>query len=209
MIAGTQLIRRLEGVAAHVFSTPLIVNKTTGVKFGKSEDGAVWLDPAKTSPYKFYQFWLNTDDEMAKDLIKIYTQLDKETIKALIDVHDSNPGERALQKRLAAEVTELVHGRERRESVERVTGALFGGHAIAELNEADLDELSHEIPATRQGKTIVEILVEAGVVASNGEARRLIASGGVSNNGEKVVDDESVNQVSLIKKGKNTFVLVR
>lgn len=208
-IAGVSLIRKLEGAEAHVFTTPLIINKATGVKFGKSEDGAVWLDPAKTSPYKFYQFWLNVDDETAKDLIKIYTLLDKETVEALIADHDANPGERALQKRLAAEVTELVHGRERRESVERVTGVLFGGHDISELSDGDLDELAREIPVVSGGKMLVDILIESGSASSNGEARRLMSGGGVAVNGEKVTEDRELHGTSLIKKGKNSFVLVR
>lgn len=208
-IAGVSLIRKLEGAEAHVFTTPLIINKATGVKFGKSEDGAVWLDPAKTSPYKFYQFWLNVDDETAKDLIKIYTLLDKETVEALIADHDANPGERALQKRLAAEVTELVHGRERRESVERVTGVLFGGHDISELSDGDLDELAREIPVVSGGKMLVDILIESGSASSNGEARRLMSGGGVAVNAEKVTEDRELHGTSLIKKGKNSFVLVR
>lgn len=208
-IAGVSLIRKLESAEAHVFTTPLIINKSTGVKFGKSEEGAVWLDAAKTSPYKFYQFWLNADDETSKDLIKIYTLLDKETVEALIADHDANPSERALQKRLAVEVTDLVHGRERRESVERVTSVLFGGHNISELNDGDLDALAQEIPTVSRGKTVVAALVESGSVASNGEARRLMSGGGISINGEKVTEDRELHETSLVKKGKNSFVLVR
>lgn len=208
-IAGVSLIRKLEGAEAHVFTTPLIINKTTGVKFGKSEDGAVWLDPAKTSPYKFYQFWLNVDDETAKDLIKIYTLLDKETVESLIADHGSNPGERALQKRLAREVTELVHGKERRESVERVTGVLFGGNDFTGLHDEDLEELANEIPTAQKGSPLIDTLVQAGFASSNGEARRLIASGAVSINGTKAENDSLLEQRCLVKKGKNSFVLVR
>lgn len=208
MLAGTQLIRRIDGGEAHVFSTPLIVNKQTGIKFGKSEGGAVWLDPEQTSPYKFYQFWLNVDDETAEDLVKIYTLLDRETIDALIANHRANPGERALQKTLAREIAELVHGRERRESVERVTSVLFGGADIALLTTDDLDALASEISTAPLG-TVVEALVASGVVASNGEAKRLIAGGGVTVNGQKITEDISINNVSLVKKGKNSFVLVR
>lgn len=207
-ITGVQLIRRLEGEQAHVFTAPLIVNKQTGVKFGKSEGGAIWLDPAKTSPYQFYQFWLNIDDEMAESLVKIYTLLDRETIEALINNHKQNPGERALQKTLAREVTELIHGRERRESVERVTSVLFGGLGFGELSDADLDELAREIPSVSIGKTVVEVLAEAGVAKSNGEARRLIESGAVSLNGQKIAEDTEITEKSLLKKGKNSFVLV-
>ncbi len=207
-ISGVQLIRRLESAEAHVFTAPLVVNKQTGVKFGKSEGGAIWLNPEKTSPYKFYQFWLNTDDETAVDLIKIYTLLDKEMVQEIIANHQQNPGARLLQKTLAREVTELVHGRERRESVEKVTGLLFGSLNIEELSSDDLDELANEIPVCESGD-ITEVLATSGLVSSNGEARRLIASGAVSLNGSKISEPVRVEAPSLVKKGKNGFVLVR
>ncbi len=207
-ISGVQLIRRLESSEAHVFTAPLVVNKQTGVKFGKSEGGAIWLNPEKTSPYKFYQFWLNTDDETAVDLIKIYTLLDKDMVQEIIANHQQNPGARLLQKTLAREVTELVHGRERRESVEKVTGLLFGSLNIEELSSDDLDELANEIPVCVPGD-ITEVLVTSGLASSNGEARRLIASGAVSLNGSKISEPVRVEAPSLVKKGKNGFVLVR
>ncbi len=207
-IAGVQLIRKLEGVESHVFTTPLVVNKQTGVKFGKSEGGAVWLDPVKTSPYKFYQFWLNVDDETAEDLIKIYTLLAREVVETAIEHHRNNPGDRGLQKLLAREVTELVHGAERRESVERVTKVLFGGASVEELNEADLDALAAEIP-TVSCDSVISALVESGVAASNGEARRLLQGSAVSVDGEKVTEDRALDHVCLIKKGKNSFILAR
>jgi tyrosyl-tRNA synthetase len=208
-IAGVDLIRRMEGGEAHVYSTPLVINKATGKKFGKSEDGAVWLDPAKTSVYKFYQFWLNVDDEGVIDYAKIYTLLPKDELEALGERHAANPGAREAQKTLAREVTILVHGVERTESVIRVTDVLFGGGDFTELHEDDIDALSSEIPTVAVGKTAVEVLVESGVAASNGEARRLITGGGVSVNGEKISDDISIDTLSLVKKGKNSFVLVR
>ncbi len=207
-ITGVSLIRRLEGAEAHVLTAPLIVNKQTGVKFGKSEGGAIWLDPKKTSPYQFYQFWLNCDDEMSEDLIKIYTLLDRETVEAVIANHKENPGARLLQKTLAREVTELVHGRERRESVERVTGVLFGGEDFASLSDSDLEELAAEIPTVGK-QSVIAALVAAGVASSNGEARRLITGGAVSVNGQKIGDDREITETSLVKKGKNNFVLVR
>ena len=207
-IAGVSLIRKLESAEAHVFTTPLIINKQTGVKFGKSEAGAVWLDPAKTSPYQFYQFWLNCDDETSEDLIKIYTLLGKDEVEGIIASHKSKPGARLLQKTLAREVTELIHGRERCESVERVTAVLFGGENFQSLSEADIDELAAEIPTVRK-QTVVAALVESEVVASNGEAKRLIEGGGVSVNGQKITDDHEITETSLVKKGKNSFVLVR
>lgn len=208
-VAGVSLIRKLEGATAHVFTNPLVVNKQTGVKFGKSEGGAVWLDPAKTSPYKFYQFWLNVDDDMAKDLIKIYTLLDRNSIESAVLEHESNPGQRTLQKRLASEVTDLVHGPERRKSVERVTSVLFGGADISSLEPNDYDDLSSEIPTVQSGQTVVEALVASKLVASNGEARRLILGGAISVNGQKITDDQTLSEISLVKKGKNNFILIK
>lgn len=208
-VTGVSLIRKLDGGEAHVFTAPLVINKQTGVKFGKSEGGAVWLDAGKTSPYQFYQFWLNCDDETGEDLIKIYTMLERETVEALIDNHRLNPGERALQKTLAREVTDLVHGRERRESVERVTGVLFSGEDVASLNSADLDELAREIPVVDTDTTVVAALVEGGAAASNGEARRLIVNNAVSVNGSKIAGDMPLEGTALVKKGKNSFILVR
>ena len=208
-VIGVSLIRKLESSEAHVLTAPLVINKQTGVKFGKSEGGAIWLDPEMTSPYKFYQFWLNCDDETSEDLIKIYTLLDRETVEALIDNHRANPGERALQKTLAREVTDIVHGRQRRESVERVTGVLFGGGDIAALNDEDLNALANEIPTVDLDTTVIAALVDAGICASNGEAKRLIKSGAISVNGSKIAGDMPLTEISLLKKGKNNFVLVR
>ena len=208
-VLGVSLIRKLEGSEAHVLTAPLVINKQTGVKFGKSEGGAIWLDPEMTSPYKFYQFWLNCDDETSEDLIKIYTLLDRDTVEALIDNHRANPGERALQKTLAREVTDIVHGRQRRESVERVTGVLFGGGDIAALNDEDLNALANEIPTVDLDTTVIAALVDAGICASNGEAKRLIKSDAISVNGSKIAGDMPLTEISLLKKGKNNFVLVQ
>lgn len=207
-IAGVDLIRRMEGGEAHVYSTPLVINKATGKKFGKSEDGAIWLDPKKTSVYKFYQFWLNVDDEGVIDYAKIYTLLSKEELDALSERHAANPGDREAQKTLAREVTTLVHGKERTESVMRVTDVLFGGVPVSSLRDEDIDALAAEIPDV-ETETVVEALVSAGIANSNGEARRLISGGAISVNGEKITEDKQLDQLSLIKKGKNSFVLVQ
>lgn len=208
-IAGVDLIRRMEGGEAHVYSTPLVINKATGKKFGKSEDGAIWLDPKKTSVYKFYQFWLNVDDEGVIDYAKIYTLLSKEELEALGERHAANPGAREAQRVLAREVTTLVHGKERTESVMRVTDVLFGNASFSELQADDLDALSLEIPTVAKGKTVIETLVESGIAVSNGEARRLIAGGGISVDDQKITEDATLAMASLLKKGKNSFVLVR
>lgn len=209
-ITGVSLIRKLEAAEAHVLTAPLVINKQTGVKFGKSEGGAVWLNPAKTSPYRFYQFWLNLDDETAQDMIKLYTLLDKATIAATIANHAINPGQRSLQKTLAREVTELIHGQARREAVERVTAVLFGNTPADRLSAAELDTLAAEIPTVPRGSHLVEALVRSGVADSNGSARRLIASGAVQVNGQKANANDRLDQSpALIKKGRNSFVLVR
>lgn len=207
-ITGVDLIRRIEGGEAHVYTTPLVINKATGMKFGKSEDGAVWLDSAKTSIYKFYQFWLNVDDEGVIDYAKIYTLLTQEEITELETLQKENPGARPAQKRLAYEVTTLVHGELAAESAKRVTEVLFGKGEFANLSQDDLEVLAGEIPAAAKGVSIVDLLAENGLAGSKGEARRLILGGAVSINGQKILDDTVVDEPALIKKGKNSFLLV-
>ena len=205
---GVSLIRKLEGSEAHVYSVPLVINKATGRKFGKSEGGAIWLDENKTSVYKFYQFWLNVDDDGVIDYMKMYTTLARESIEAIAENHAVNPGARSAQKVLAREVTDIVHGVNRRESVERVTEVLFGGGDFRQLSDDDLDALAQEIPRVDVGVGVIEALVVSGAVSSNGEAKRLLKSGAISLNGEKLTEDQAVNTTSLLKKGKNTFVLI-
>ena len=205
---GVSLIRKLEGSEAHVYSVPLVINKATGRKFGKSEGGAIWLDENKTSVYKFYQFWLNVDDDGVIDYMKMYTTLDRESIEAIAENHAVNPGARSAQKVLAREVTDIVHGVNRRESVERVTEVLFGGGDFRQLSDDDLDALAKEIPRVDVGVGVIEALAVSGAVSSNGEAKRLLKSGAISLNGEKLTEDQAVNTTSLLKKGKNTFVLI-
>ncbi len=208
-ITGVDLIRRLEGKEAHVYSLPLIVNKATGVKFGKSEGGAVWLDANKTSVYSFYQFWLNVDDASVVDLLKLYTLLPKDVIDTLEAEARSNPGARAAQKALAHEVTTLVHGADRTASVERVTSVLFGGEAFDSLSDGDIEVLAAEIPTVNIGTSLIDALVTTGIASSNGEAKRLIESGAISIAGEKISTDQTIETRSLVKKGKNSFVLIK
>lgn len=208
-VAGVDLIRRIEGKEAHVYSTPLVINKTTGTKFGKSEGGAIWLSAEKTSVYKFYQFWLNVDDLGAIDYLKIYTLLSREEIERIEQDAKDNPSDRLAQKTLAHEVTTLVHGADRTHSVEKVTDVLFGRSNFESLNDDDLEQLSKEIPVVEIGLSIVDVLVKSNIVSSNGEAKRLIQSGAITVNGSKTLDNISIDNVSLIKKGKNNFVLVK
>ena len=208
LLSGVDLIRKKENAEVYAMTAPLLINKSTGRKFGKSEGGAVWLDENKTSVYKFYQFWLNVDDESAIEYMKIFTMLDRDTIEAIAENHAVNPGARSAQKVLAREVTDIVHGSARRESVERVNEVLFGGGDFKKLSDDDLGALAEEIPCVDAGIDVIEALVESGVVGSNGEAKRLLKSGAISLNGEKLAENTIVNGTSLLKKGKNTFVLI-
>ena len=208
LLSGVELIRKKENAEVYAMTAPLLINKSTGRKFGKSEGGAVWLDETKTSVYKFYQFWLNVDDESAIEYMKIFTMLDRDTIEAIAENHAVNPGARSAQKVLAREVTDIAHGVNRRESVERVTEVLFGGGDFRQLSDDDLDALAKEIPRVDVGVGVIEALVVSGAVSSNGEAKRLLKSGAISLNGEKIAEDQAVNTTSLLKKGKNTFVLI-
>ena len=208
LLSGVDLIRKKENAEVYAMTAPLLINKSTGRKFGKSEGGAVWLDENKTSVYKFYQFWLNVDDESAIEYMKIFTMLDRDTIEAIAENHAVNPGARSAQKVLAREVTDIVHGSIRRESVERVNEVLFGGGDFKKLSDDDLGALAEEIPCVDAGIDVIGALVESGAVGSNGEAKRLLKSGAISLNGEKLAENKVVNDTSLLKKGKNTFVLI-
>jgi tyrosyl-tRNA synthetase len=208
-IAGVELIRKLESKPAHIWTGPLVINTSTGKKFGKSEDGAVWLSEAKTSVYKFYQFWLNVDDAGVGQYLKFYTLLPKEEIEHLEQASKQNPEAREAQKKLALEVTKLVHGAERAQSAERVSEALFSSRTVEDLKAGDLDALAKEIPTTSQ-TDLAEALLETKTVDSKSEARRLINGRAVTVNGQKVTDEQqTLSTPALIKKGKNSFILVR
>lgn len=191
-ITGVDLIRRIAGNEAHVWSAPLIINKATGRKFGKSEDGAVWLDPAKTTPTQFYQFWMNCDDAGVEDYLKIYTLLSQDEIEAVMDQQRTDPAKRRAQRCLAEEVTKIVHGQLDADVAAKVTQILTGQLPLADLGDNHqklLDALRSEVAsassATAEG-SIVEALVSSGLANSNSEARRLIADNAVSINGAKV-----------------------
>lgn len=217
-IAGVELIRRAEGGEAHIWTAPLIVNKTTGVKFGKSEDGAIWLDANKTSVYKFYQFWLNCDDEGVIDYLKIFTLLNKDEIESIEHDFNTDRSTRIAQKALAYEVTKLVHGEERAESVKRISEVLFGKGDYSQLTEEDFVLLKQELPVVdaQPGKTVlVEALVAAGLANSNGEARRFMQSNAVYINGEqcssnKIEFDEHdiIAGHAIMRRGKNASAVI-
>ena len=208
---GTEPVRRMNpnsDAKAFALTTPLIT-KADGSKFGKSEGGNIWLDADKTSVYKFYQFWLNVDDESAADYLKIYTLLSREEIEKLEAETKNNPAARQAQKTLAYEVTKIVHGETKAKSAKKVTEVLFGSQDASELSDEEQATLVEEIPVAKKGSNITEILTNSSVAASKGEARRLLEAGAISVNGQKITDDKTVSEVSLIKKGKNQFVLIR
>ena len=207
-VTGVDLIRRAEGVEAHVLSMPLIVNKETGVKFGKSEAGAVWLDPQRTTPTQFYQFWINCDDAGVEDYLKTYTLLSKEEIGEIMSRHRQNPGARAAQVALAVHVTQLVHGDEQLRIATEVTDYLRGV-SVAHAGKEALDALRQEIPATKTSEdgSVVDALVETGLATSNTEARRFVKENAVSVNGQKVQREnfepsDFQNGRLLLRRGK-------
>ena len=211
ILTGAELIRRKGGGEAYAFTCPLIT-KSDGGKFGKTEKGNVWLDAQKTSPYQFYQFWLNASDEDAEKWIKIFTLLPQDTINELITNHREKPEARALQQQLALEVTAFVHGKEVLDSILETTRGFFGGDALhfikntttATLEKSGLPTLpySGEWPVN-----VVTLLAEAGSFPSKGEAKKMIQAGGLSINEQKVTDIQTIIDDSYLLNGR--FILVR
>jgi tyrosyl-tRNA synthetase len=217
-IAGVELIRRIAGGEANIWTGPLIINKETGVKFGKSEAGAVWLDEDKTSVYQFYQFLLNVDDQSVIDYLKIFTMLDKSEIERVSAEFESNKAGRAAQRTLAYEVTAIVHGKAKADSVVRVTNALFGGADYRELSDEDLRLLTSELPVVdvQTGDDLIAPLVQTGLASSNGEARRFLEQGSVYLNGTQVNGERKLEDTdklaatyTIIRRGKNTNAVLR
>lgn len=223
IVTGTELIRRKEGGQAFAFTCPLI-KKADGTKFGKSEQGNIWLDAAKTSPFQFYQFWLNASDIDAESWIKIFTFLTRDTIQSLVDQHNQNPAERLLQKTLAKELTVFVHGFEEYEKAIETTAKLFADqNASAEsLSEDDLNNMEGIVKTNfakeklSEGIDVVSFLAETAIFPSKGEARKTVQGGGVSINRKKVEGpDYKLNtnlllheKYLLVQKGKKNYYLI-
>ena len=206
--SGIHLIRRLEGATADAWSTPLVIDPVTGRKFGKSEGNAIWLDAGKTSIFDFYQFWLNQPDEAVEYLLKIYTLLMPEEVEAVMKEQTEHPERRAAQRALARGATEVVHGREKAEAVEALSARLFGGD-LAELTADEIGEFAEFLATVPQGTGLMEALVATGLTSSKSEARKLAAAGAISVNGVKVREDLELQQVALLKRGKNKFAVVK
>lgn len=221
---GTELIRRKIGAEAYGITCPLIT-KADGTKFGKTESGNVWLDPRYTSPYKFYQFWLNVSDDDAKRYIRIFTLLDRETIDALIVEHDAAPHLRVLQKALAREITCTIHSPQEYEKAVEASAILFGGstaEALHGLDEETLLQVFEGVPQftvfrAELGMTFVDLCTEkTEIFPSKGECRKMVQGGGVALNKEKVADpmrpvtgaDLIAGKYLLVQKGKKNYYLV-
>ncbi len=211
IIAGVDLVRKKEQKTVYAITIPLIIDKATGKKFGKSEGNAVWLDATKTSPYEFYQFWLNTADDNVIDYLKIFSLLTLEEIEICKQEFERNPGARAAQKKLAVAITEIVHGEEVAAAVGEVSEILFGGESIEHISPEAKNILLQNAPKTKvsEGQNIVDVLAETGLSSSKREARTFIESGAISINETKITDVEALvtsehftNNIALLRRGK-------
>ncbi|HNP53642.1 MAG TPA: tyrosine--tRNA ligase, partial [Ferruginibacter sp.] len=223
IVTGTELIRRKTGGEAFAFTCPLI-KKADGGKFGKTEKGNIWLDPVRTTPYQFYQFWLNASDEDASSWIRIFTFLSKAEIDALMEEQAQNPAGRAVQKKLAEAVTRFVHGEAELEKAIATTAKLFSGNSgsIEDMTEEDLLQMEGIVKVNidrnrlQEGVGAIDFLAESGVFPSKGEARKLIQNGGLSINRQKVTDPQQQlrseallhNKFLLVQKGKKNYYLI-
>ncbi|MDA9227584.1 tyrosine--tRNA ligase [Flavobacteriales bacterium] len=224
IVTGTELIRRKSGGEAFAVTTPLI-KKSDGGKFGKTEEGNVWLDKTKTSPYKFYQFWLNSSDDDAKNYIKIFTLKSKEEISILIKEHNQAPHLRSLQKQIAEEITIRVHGKKELENAILASNILFGKSTSDDLKKLDSETFlavfegvpQYNISKEELNTDIFTLLVEkTSIFNSKGEARRMISSNAVSFNKEKISSDFNSSDISLIneqyllvQKGKKNYFVIK
>jgi tyrosyl-tRNA synthetase len=212
LTSGADLVHKVEGKSVHLIATPLITN-SDGKKFGKSEGNAIWLDAELTSAYAMYQFWLNTDDADVIDRLKVFTFLTRAEIQEYADKVAAEPFKREAQKRLALEVTELVHSKQEALAAEAAAQALFGVGDLASLEAKTLAMALGELPNINcsAGISVVTALVETGLVESNGAARRAIAQGSVSVNKEKVTDENAVvsgflpGNVAVLARGKKSM----
>ena len=218
IIAGTDLIHRVDGGSAHALTTPLITD-SSGRKFGKSEGNAVWLDAGMTSPYAFYQYWLNVEDASVVMLLKVFTDRTREEIADLERQVREQPFRRVAQRTLAQDVTTLVHGQEATAAVQAASEALFGRGRLAELDRQTLLDATAELPGGvgRPGQEVVNAMVTAGLVDSRNAARRVIREGGASVNNTKVTDEAALltpqdflhDAVCLLKRGRRSMAVVR
>lgn len=205
--SGIHLIKRLEGAAADAWSTPLIIDPATGRKFGKSEGNAIWLSSEYTSIFDFYQFWINQPDSAVEYLLKIYTLLEKPEVDEILAKHAEHPEQRLAQKALAKGVTEVVHGAENTEAVIALSERLFT-EDLSSLSGDEIAEFGKYLAKGQIGEKLFDILVKTGLASSKTEARKLAAGNAITVNGVKVTDDMPIDQIALVKRGKNKFAVV-
>lgn len=218
LTAGVDLIRKVEGASVHLLTTPLLTDEA-GNKFGKSEGNAVWLSADMTSPYAFYQYWINVEDASAGTLLRVFTDLDHDQVAELEQQTLDAPHLRAAQRTLAREVTTLVHGARATEQVEAASRVLFGKGDPAGIDAATLHDATRELPGAEvaPGTDVLQALVDTGLADSRGAARRLVAEGGVSVNNAKVTDVERVlgeedflhGSVALLRRGRRNLAAAR
>lgn len=217
-LSGVELVRRVTGDEVHTFTMPLIINKATGKKFGKTEGGAVWLDEKKTSVYQFYQFWLNVDDEGVEEYLKIYTELSKKETETIMDNFTKDKSRRLAQKKLAEEVTKIVHGEEALRRAVKITDALFLDKGLDAMTDEEIEEMAKEVPSAhaRPGDDLVNKIVEVGLFTSKSDARRVLSDGGVYVNGLKVQPGtltqlefsqghHTNTRFAIVRRGKNNI----
>lgn len=211
--SGIHLIKRLEGATADAWSTPLIIDPATGRKFGKSEGNAVWLASKDngsgnyTSIFDFYQFWINQPDSAVEYLLKIYTLLEKAEVEEILAQHAEHPEQRVAQKALARGVTEVVHGKDAAEAVIGLSERLFT-EDLSNLSGEEIIEMGAYLAKGQMGSRLFDILVKTGLASSKTEARKLATAGAITVNGTKVTEDVSVDQIAIVKRGKNKFAVV-
>ena len=220
IVSGIELVRKVEGQQVYGGTNPLLLT-SSGTKFGKTEGGAVWLDKVRTSPYRFYQFWINSEDSAVEKLMKLFTFMPLEEIAEIMDRHNVSPEKREAQKILAYEITSLVHGKESAETARKASDILFGADFdIKDLSPEMMETLESEVPSClirSLPSPLIDVMVEAEAASSKGEAKRLVKGGGVSLNGEKISDDRrELNSTSLLqdgyvflKVGKKRFFVLR
>lgn len=208
--SGIHLIKRLENAKADAYSCPLVIDKVTGRKFGKSEGNAVWLDSSKTSVFDFYQFWLNQSDDDLDRFFKMYTLVTPEELEEILSKHNENPSARFGQKELGKRITAVVHGEEAAASAAKLSEFLFAkDQDFSTLDDNDRKLLAESFPTTERGQNLVDILVATELAASKGEARKFLSGNAVSVNGVKATEDTLISEPSLIKRGKNKFAYVK
>ncbi len=218
MTAGVELVRRIDGAEAHAVTFPLLTT-SSGAKFGKTEAGAVWLDPGLTSPYQFYQFWINTDDRDAGKVMRLMTLMDRDTITGLEREIAEHPERREAQAALAREITTRIHGADAASVAHQVSLVLFGRGEVAELSPSALSALAREVPSATvtRGESlwVADLFVRANLVKSKGEARRLAEQGGAYVNGERAASTLALNDITplagcyiLLRKGARDYAVI-